>query len=49
MKLKQMKFRGGKKMLIVNILLMAMILIFIAEISQWLIPMLIREFKEMEN
>ena len=41
--------RGGNKMVIVNIILVTGMAMFLAEISQLLISMLIREFNKMED
>ena len=42
-------FRGGNKMVIVNIIIVTGMAMFIAETFSYLIPALIKEFKEMED
>ncbi len=42
-------FRGGNKMVIVNIIIVTGIAMFVVEAFSYLIPALIIEFKEMED
>ena len=42
-------FRGGDKMVIVNIIMVTGMAMFVVEAFSYLIPALIKEFKEMED
>ena len=42
-------FRGGNKMVIVNIILVTGMAMFVVEVFSYLIPTLIKEFKETED